>query len=57
MLATAYHKTGQIDKAIAMRNSLKKLAEQDPKSLYFLAMHDSEQGHKDEALAALQKCL
>ena len=41
MLATAYHKTGQLGKATEMRNRLKKLAEKDPKSLYFLAFHDS----------------
>lgn len=57
MLATAYHKTGQIDKATEMRNRLKKMAEKDPKSLYFLALHDSELGRTDEAVAALQKCL
>ena len=57
MLATAYHKTGQINKATEMRNRLKKMAETDPKSLYFLAQHDSELGRTDEAVAALQKCL
>ena len=34
-LATAYHKTGQVGKATSMRNRLKKMAETDPKSLYF----------------------
>jgi DNA-binding winged helix-turn-helix (wHTH) protein/TolB-like protein len=57
MLATAYHKTGHLVKATAMRNRLKKLAEKDPKSLYFLALHDSELGRTDEAVAALWKCI
>ncbi|HEX8367234.1 MAG TPA: tetratricopeptide repeat protein [Pyrinomonadaceae bacterium] len=57
MLATAYYKTGQTDKATRMWNHLKKMAEKDPKSLYFLAMHHSETGRLDEAFAALQKCL
>lgn len=57
MLATAYHKTGQLGKATEMRNRLKKLAEKDPKSLYFLALHDSEVGRTDEAVAALRKCI
>ena len=57
MLATAYHQAGQPDKAAEMRNRLKKMAEKDPKSLYFLALHDSETGRADEAVAALQKCL
>jgi len=56
MLATAYFKTGQTDKATAMRNHLKKLAATDPKPLYFLALSDSETGRTDEAVAALQKC-
>jgi tetratricopeptide (TPR) repeat protein/DNA-binding winged helix-turn-helix (wHTH) protein len=57
MLATAYYKVGQVEKATGMRDRLKKMAEADPKSLYFLAFHDSEIGRKDDALAALQKCI
>lgn len=57
MLATAYHRVGQLDKARAMRDRLKRMAETDPKSLYFLAFHDSEIGRKDDAIAALQKCI
>ncbi|HYJ87396.1 MAG TPA: tetratricopeptide repeat protein [Pyrinomonadaceae bacterium] len=57
MLATAYHKSGQLNKAAESRNRLKRMAETDPKSLYFLALHYSELGRSDEALAALQKCL
>ncbi len=57
MLATAYHKSGQTEKAAQMRDYLQKIAEKDPKSLYFLALHDSETGRSDEALAALEKCL
>lgn len=33
------------------------MAETDPKSLYFLAYHDSEIGRKDEALVSLRKCI
>jgi DNA-binding winged helix-turn-helix (wHTH) protein/tetratricopeptide (TPR) repeat protein len=57
MLATAYYKTGQLNKAAELRNRLKKMAEKDPKSLYFLALHYSELGRTDEAVTALQKCL
>jgi DNA-binding winged helix-turn-helix (wHTH) protein/TolB-like protein/Tfp pilus assembly protein PilF len=57
MLATAYQKIGRSDKSAEMRSRLKKMAEDDPKSLYFLALHDSELGRADEAIAALQKCL
>ncbi|MFN2510439.1 MAG: tetratricopeptide repeat protein [Pyrinomonadaceae bacterium] len=57
MLANAYHRMGQIDKATEMKNRLKKMAEKDPKSLYFLALHYSELGRTDEAIAALQECL
>lgn len=42
---------------MAARNHLRKLAETDPKSLYFLALSDSETGRGDEAIAALQRCL
>ena len=56
MLTTAFYKTRQMNNATAMRNHLKKLAENDPKPLYFLALSDSELGRTDEAVAALQKC-
>lgn len=57
MLATAYAKNGQPGEAAKMRAHLQKMAQTDAKSLYFLAMHDSETGRRDAALAALQKCL
>jgi DNA-binding winged helix-turn-helix (wHTH) protein/TolB-like protein/Flp pilus assembly protein TadD len=57
MLATAHHKLGQVDKASAMRKRLEKMAETDPKSLYFLAYHNSEIGRPEEALTALRKCV
>jgi len=57
MLATAYHKLGQLDKAKSMRNRLEKMAETDAKSLYFLAYHASETGHPEEAIDALRKCV
>ena len=57
MLATAYRRTGQAEKAAQMQRRLKTMAERDPKSLYFLAMHYAETGRADEALTALQKCL
>ena len=57
MLATAYYKTGQPDKAREMQDYLKKLAAKDSKALYFLVMNYSELGRTDEAIAALQKCL
>ena len=57
MLATAYYKTGQPDKAREMQDYLRSLAAKDSKALYFLVMHYSELGRTDEAIAALQKCL
>lgn len=57
MSATAYHKTGQIDKATQMADRLRKMAEKDPKSLYFLALHYSEIGRAAEAIEALRECL
>jgi DNA-binding winged helix-turn-helix (wHTH) protein/TolB-like protein/Tfp pilus assembly protein PilF len=57
MLATAYYKIGQRDKATEMHDYLKKLAANDSKALYFLVMHYSEVGRIDEALAGLEKCL
>ena len=56
MLATAYHRVGQENKATQMRKHLTGLAATDLKALYYLAMHFSELGHADEAFAALQKC-
>lgn len=57
MLATAYQKTGQEARASEMRALLLKLAEEDSKALYFLAMHDSEMGRWNEAITALERCL
>lgn len=57
LLATAYRRTGQAEKAAAMQRRLKTMAEKDPKSLYFLAMHYAETGRVEEALAALERCL
>jgi tetratricopeptide (TPR) repeat protein len=57
MLATAYEKNAQPDEATVMRSHLQKMALTDPKSLYFLAMHDAETGRPEEALNALGKCL
>lgn len=57
MLATAFHRTGQATKAAEMLTRLTKMAANDPKSLYFLAMNYSEFGRTTEAIAALRKCL
>ena len=57
MLATAYYKTGQQDKALEMQNYLKNLSAKDSKALYFLVMHYSELGRTDEAIVGLQRCL
>ena len=56
MLATAYRKIGPQGKAAQMQNHLRQLAATDSKSLYFLAMHYSETGRAEEAVAALQQC-
>ncbi len=56
MLATAYHKIGPQEKAAQMQSHLRELAATDSKALYFLAIHYSETGRAEEAVAALQKC-
>lgn len=55
MMATAYHRVGQVNKATQMRQHLTALAATDSKALYYLATHFSELGRADEAFAALQK--
>jgi cytochrome c-type biogenesis protein CcmH/NrfG len=57
MLATAYHRVGDEQKARKMLRHLKELAAKDSKARYFLVMHYSELGRTDEAVAALQECL
>ncbi|HET6892950.1 MAG TPA: tetratricopeptide repeat protein, partial [Pyrinomonadaceae bacterium] len=57
MLATAFHKTGQENRAAEMQARLVKLSKTDSKALYFLAMHYSELNRRNEAIAALEKCL
>jgi DNA-binding winged helix-turn-helix (wHTH) protein/TolB-like protein/Tfp pilus assembly protein PilF len=57
LLATAHLRTGQAEKAAALQRRLKTMAERDPKSLYFLALHYAETGRGEEALAALERCL
>jgi tetratricopeptide (TPR) repeat protein len=57
MLATAYYKIGQRDKAVVMHDYLRNLAAKDSKALYFLVMHYSELGRTEEAIAALRKGL
>ncbi len=56
LMATAYHRVGQENKATQMRKHLTGLAATDSKALYYLALHFSELGRADEAFAALQKC-
>ena len=56
-LATAFQKIEQYQRAKEQLSRLTSLAEKDSRALFFLAMNYSELGRKDEAIAALEKCL
>lgn len=56
LLAAAYQKKGQFDKANETLQQLEKLSQADTKALYSLAMNYAELGRADEAIFALQKC-
>ena len=57
LLATAYHKTVNIEKADEMLNELKMQSQTNTKALHALATNYAEIGRNDEAIIALQKCL
>ena len=56
LLASSYQKTSQPEKADVALKQLEVLSQTDSKALYSLTMNYAEIGHKDEAIAALQKC-
>ncbi len=56
LLAAAYGKTGQPQKADEMLKKLEIQSHTDKKALYSLAMNYAELGHTEEALTALEKC-
>lgn len=56
LLAAAYTKTGQPQKADEMLKKLEIQSHTDKKALYSLAMNYAELGHTEEALTALEKC-
>ena len=56
LLATAYHRTAQVEKRDETLNQLEALAQTDTKALYSLAENYTELGRIDEALVALEKC-
>lgn len=56
LLASAYWKIGQIEKAEAMLAELEDQSANDTKALYSLAMNYAETDRFDEAIAALEKC-
>lgn len=56
LMAAAYQKINQPEKAEAMLKELKAQSENDAKALYSLAMNYAETGHAEEALDALEKC-
>jgi DNA-binding winged helix-turn-helix (wHTH) protein/TolB-like protein/Flp pilus assembly protein TadD len=56
LLATAYHRTNQIEKMNKMIERLESIAQNDSKALYSLAKNYGEIGRADDALALLEKC-
>jgi adenylate cyclase len=56
LLATAYTKIGQSEKADENLKKLEELSQTDTKALYSLAQNYTERGRFDEALVVLQKC-
>ncbi|HVE58012.1 MAG TPA: winged helix-turn-helix domain-containing protein [Pyrinomonadaceae bacterium] len=56
LLAHAYRKNGQPEKADENLRQLEELSQTDTKALYSLAENYTERGRFDEALAVLQKC-
>ena len=56
LLATAYLKIGQTEKADEKLRQLEELSQTEPKALYALAENYAERGRADEAIAALEKC-
>lgn len=56
LLAAAYQKNGQTEKAETLLRELEAQAQTDTKALYSLAMNYAENDRTDEAAAALQKC-
>jgi DNA-binding winged helix-turn-helix (wHTH) protein/TolB-like protein/Tfp pilus assembly protein PilF len=56
-LAIAYARTGQDAKAAEMISSLELRSDNNSEAVYRLAQVHGELGHKEEAIAMLQKCL
>ncbi len=56
LLANAYSKVGQPEKADENLKQLEELSQTDTKALYSLAENYTERGRFDEAIAVLQKC-
>ncbi len=56
LLAAAYSRTGQTEKAGAMLNELELQSHTDKKALYSLAMNYAELGRTQEAITALENC-
>ncbi len=56
LLAAAYLKTEQTEKAAELLRQLKTDAETNPKYLYSLALNYAEMNRFDESIAALEKC-
>ncbi len=56
LLATAYHRVGQAEKAAEKLKQLEELAQTDTKALYSLAENYTELGRFDEAVWTLEKC-
>lgn len=56
LLATAYAKIGQAEKADEKLKQLEELSQTDTQALYSLAVNYSERGRFDEAFAVLDRC-
>ena len=56
LLATAYHRIGQAEKADEKLKQLEELSQTDAKALYSLAENYTERRRFDEAIGVLEKC-
>ena len=56
LLAAAYHKIGQTEKADEKLRQLEELSQTDTQALYSLAINYTERGRFDDAVAVLEKC-
>jgi adenylate cyclase len=57
LLATAYHRIGEIQEGEEKLRQLEETAQTESEALYSLAENYAELGRTDEAIAALERCI